>query len=247
MPRYKGILLFDGTEFVGWQTQHQSNSIEEHVHTILKQLVQEDIKIYGASRTDAGVHAEGFVFHVDIEKDIDIDKVRHSFNRLCLPTISLRSIEKVSDEFSARFSPSKKTYRYQLHQGDRSPFNYRFYHYVYRKLAIKKLEEVASLFLGTHKFHNFTIKTDDPFDFFRTIYWLDIEEVGEGVLIRFTGNGFMTHMVRMLVGTMLAYEKDKIQLSDIEHLLITDQRTPVPFKAEANGLCLERIDYETHP
>lgn len=247
MNRYKGILSFDGTEFVGWQTQHQHNSIEEHVLVVLKQLIQEDVKLYGASRTDAGVHAEGYVFHVDVEKNIEIDKLKHSFNRLCLPTVSLRSFEPIAMDFSARFSPSRKTYRYQIHQGDLSPFTYRFYHHVFRKLDLTKLKEASAQFIGTHHFHNFTIKTDDPFDFFRTIYHLDITVNDEQIFIRFVGNGFMTHMVRMLVGTILAYEKGKLSLDDIRNLLTTNQRQPVPFKAEAKGLCLERIDYETHP
>jgi tRNA pseudouridine38-40 synthase len=242
--KYKGTLAFDGTDYVGWQTQHNGRSIEEKVVEVFSQIYDRPIKIYGASRTDAGVHAEGYVFHYEAESILIPSNVLSGFNRLAPLAIRLLTLEDVNDNFSARFSTSKKTYRYQIHQGNSSPFDHRYYHYVYRKLNIERMQEVLDAFVGHHDFRNFTIKEEDTFDFQRTIYSLELKVEDEAIFITFVGNGFMTHMIRMLVGTILAYEKGKTTIEFIEEKLASKERKPIPFKVEAKGLILERIDYE---
>lgn len=242
--KYKGICAFDGTDYVGWQTQQNGRSIEEKTVEIFSQIYNQPIKIYGASRTDAGVHAEGYVFHYEVESMLIPNNVVSGFNRLAPLSIRLLSLEEVDDMFSARFSTSKKTYRYQLHQGESSPFAHRYYHYVYRKLNIERMLQVLDVFKGQHDFRNFTIKEEDTFDFQRTIYSLELKVIDEAIHITFVGNGFMTHMIRMLVGTVLAFEKGKTTMEFIEDKLTSKERKPVPFKVEPKGLILERINYE---
>ena len=242
--KLKGILAFDGTDYVGWQTQHNHQSIEEEVTKVFTQLYDQPIKIYGASRTDAGVHAEGYVFHYEVTSSLIPSNVLKGFNRLAPLAIRLLSLVEAADSFSARFSKSKKTYRYQIHQGESSPFDHRYFHYVYRQLDLKKMQTVMELFKGTHQFSNFTIKEEDSFHFERTLFSIHMVVEKEAVLLTFVGNGFMTHMIRMLVGTILAYEKGKTTIAFIEERLTSLQRKPVPFKVEAKGLILESIEYD---
>jgi tRNA pseudouridine38-40 synthase len=242
--KYKGTCAFDGTDYVGWQTQQNGRSIEEKIVEIFSQIYNQPIKIYGASRTDAGVHAEGYVFHYEVESMLIPNNVVSGFNRLAPLSIRLLALEAVDDMFSARFSISKKTYRYQLYQGESSPFEHRYYHYIYRKLSIERMQQVLDVFKGQHDFRNFTIKEEDTFDFQRTIYSLELKVIDEAIHITFVGNGFMTHMIRMLVGTVLAFEKGKITMEFIEDKLTSKERKPVPFKVEPKGLILERINYE---
>lgn len=242
--KYKSVLAFDGTDYIGWQSQLNGQSIEEKVAAVFTQIYDQPIKIYGASRTDAGVHAEGFVFHYEVESSLFPFNVLKGFNRLAPLSIRLLSLEYIDDAFSARFSRSKKTYRYQIHQGESSPFNHRYFHYVHRRLNLKRMQTVIDMFKGTHQFSNFTIKEEDTFHFERTLFAIDMNVEQEEVYLTFVGNGFMTHMIRMLVGTILAYEKGKTTLAFIEDRLTSLERKPVPFKVEAKGLILERIEYD---
>ncbi len=243
--RFKGILAFDGTGFQGWQTQQQGQSIQEQVERIFSQILNQPIKVHGASRTDAGVHAEGFVFHFDAETQLTATRIRRGFNRLIHTQLVLRSLQRVSPTFESRFSYSKKTYRYQIYTGERNPFLSRYAHYYFASIDLPLLRKTLKHFAGEHCFHNFTVKPEDDVAFVRTLYSITVKVEDNLVLITLVGSGFMTHMVRMIVGTALAVQEGKLTRLQLTNLLDPNvPRQPVSFKAPPHGLYLQRIQYE---
>ena len=244
MIRYVGTLAFDGTGFVGWQTQKNGQSIQEEVERVLSQILNEPIVVHGSSRTDAGVHAEGFMFHMDTTSTLKKEDIVRGFNRLVHPQLVLRSLQKVNPSFEAQFTPSIKTYRYQLYTGMRNPFLSRYAHYYYLPMNVTLLKKVSRLFVGTYRFHNFTVKEDDQLNFIRTIRSIRMSMDDQILTITFVGKGFMTHMVRMIVGTFLAVQEGKLTMHDVQTKLSgTSVRQPVSFKAPPHGLYLEKVHY----
>ena len=242
--RFKGILAFDGTGFQGWQTQQLGQSIQEHVESVFSQILNQSIKVHGASRTDAGVHAEGFVFHFDAETSLTATRIRRGFNRLVHTQLVLRSLQRVSSSFESRFSYSKKTYRYQIYIGERNPFLSRYAHYYFAPLDISLFRHTLKLFVGEHCFQNFTVKPEDDIAFVRTLYSITVKVEENLLLVTLVGSGFMTHMIRMIVGTALAVQEGKLTRLQLTNLLDPNTpRQPVSFKAPPHGLYLQRIQY----
>lgn len=244
MPRYLGKLAFDGTGFVGWQTQKNHQSIQEEVERVFSQILNESIVVHGSSRTDAGVHAEGFMFHIDTTSTLKMETILRGFNRLVHPQLVLINLKKVSPQFEAQFTPSIKTYRYQLYTGIRNPFLSRFASYYFLPMNLPLLRKVSRLFVGTHRFHNFTIKEEDTLNFIRTIKSIQIAKDDHVFTFTFVGKGFMTHMIRMIIGTLLAVQEGKFSIRDVEKALLgTATRQPVSYKAPPHGLYLQKIHY----
>jgi tRNA pseudouridine38-40 synthase len=160
------------------------------------------------------------------------------------PHILLTHLKKVPQSFEARYQHSRKTYTYCILQGERDPFIKDTVMHVPFKLSILKLKQVAKLFLGTHNFQNFTTKKEDGAYFIRTIFQSKVTSIGRIIKLTFVGDGFMTYMVRMMVGTMMAYAQDKISLETIQEHLEKPTKGNVSYKAEPQGLTLEKVSYE---
>ena len=244
MQRYVGTLRFHGQPFQGWQTQKQGRSVQEQVEKTLSKILNQEIHVHGASRTDGGVHAKGFVFHFDGLTQLPIKKIQQGFNRMVDPHILLTHLKKVPQSFEARYQHSRKTYTYCILQGERDPFIKDTVMHVPFKLSILKLKQVAKLFLGTHNFQNFTTKKEDGAYFIRTIFQSKVTSIGRIIKLTFVGDGFMTYMVRMMVGTMIAYAQHKISLETIQQHIEKPTKGNVSYKAEAQGLTLEKVTYE---
>lgn len=244
MQRFLGTLSFHGHPFQGWQTQKEGRSIQEQVEKTLSMMLNQAIHVHGASRTDAGVHARGFVFHFDAVTQLTTKKMLLGFNRMVDPHILLKQLKKVPTRFEARYQHSKKTYTYQILQGERDPFLKDVVMHVPFKLSITKLKEVGKLFVGEHNFQNFTTKKEDGAFFIRTIYQCKTSVSGRLIKLTFVGDGFMTYMVRMMVGTMIAYAQSKISLDTIRQSLAKPSKGNLSFKAEPQGLTLEKVAYE---
>jgi tRNA pseudouridine38-40 synthase len=242
--RYVGQLMFKGTTFQGWQTQQQGQSVQEHVEKTLSQILNQPIQVHGASRTDAGVHARGFMFHVDATTTIPTGKILTGFNRMIDPNIYLVSLKKVPSSFQARYQHSKKTYTYQILTGERDPFLQDTVMHVSQAISIKKIREAMPYFLGEHDFRNFTTKKEDGADFVRTIFALKVTQTGRILKFTIVGNGFMTYMVRIIIGTLIALGQDKISLETIQESLDNRRKGALSYKAEPQGLCLEKVRYE---
>lgn len=241
--RYLCVVTYDGSNYAGWQIQNDAKSIEETIEKVISKILNEETKIFGSGRTDAGVHALGQTFHFDSDKIKDKGKFLYSLNSLLPEDIFVQSINEVSDNFNARLSAIDKTYEYRLNTGKYSVFTRNFEHQFLQKLDIKSMQNAAKLFIGTHSFQNFTSKPEDTQNFVRTINLIDIFENNNVVVFRFNGNGFMRYMVRMIVGTLIQVGLGKLKNDDIKEILDSSERKIVSYKASANGLFLVNVNY----
>ncbi len=242
--RYVGQLMFKGTKFQGWQTQKQGQSVQEHVEKTFSQILNQPVQVHGASRTDAGVHARGFVFHMDVITTMTTLKMVYAFNRIIDADIYLVSLKKVPSSFEARYQHSRKTYSYQILLGERNPFLQDTMMHIPHTLSLTKIRQGMRYFLGQHDFRNFTTKKEDGANFVRRIFQFKLKQAGPLLTFTIIGDGFMTYMVRMIIGALIALGEGKINLETIQDYLDNKIKGPVSYKAEPQGLCLEKVRYE---
>lgn len=240
--RYKCIVAYDGTNFHGFQVQNDLRCVQSEIEAALLVITKKKTKIYGAGRTDAGVHAYGQVFHFDFDVVMKPEFMKNAINCRLPNDIHILKVEHVSDNFHARFNALAKTYEYLMDFGEVDPLkvNYRWY-YKY-KLNIDLLKESAKVFIGTHDFKAIT-KNHKLENTVRTIYSIDFEEEGTLLKIKFRGNGFLHNQVRIMVAMMVEVARGKITISDLENVLKSLDRKKAPKTAPANGLYLMDIEY----
>lgn len=240
--RIKMIFSYDGTNFIGYQKQVNERTVQGEIEKKLSQIFSQAIIIHASGRTDLNVHALRQVAHFDIPKEVDLGKLRYSLNCILPKDIHVISLNYVSDEFHARYCALKKTYKYILNMGEANPFFENYRYEFKRQLDVDKMKECANLFVGEHNFQNFTTKEVDLKQFVRTIFNLDIEQDGNIVTFVVTGTGFMKHMVRMIVGTLVQVGLGKIDIADVR-AYFNDDRRPVNHLVPGCGLYLVDVFY----
>ena len=240
--RYKCIVEYDGTNFHGFQVQNDLRCVQSEIEAALLIITKKKTKIYGAGRTDAGVHAYGQVFHFDFDVVMKPEFMKNAINCRLPNDIHILKVEHVSNNFHARFGALAKTYEYLMDFGEIDPLkvNYRWY-YKY-KLNINLLKDSSKVFVGTHDFKAIT-KNHKLENTIRTIYSIDFEEEGTLLKIKFRGNGFLHNQVRIMVAMMVEVARGKITISDLENVLKSLDRKKAPKTAPANGLYLMNIEY----
>ena len=244
--RYLAVVSYRGTGFCGWQKQTVSKlpSVEVTIEEVMSRILSSDTKIYGSGRTDAGVHAFGQTFHFDSNKELDVNKFAHSLNELLPKDIRILSVEKVSDDFHARFNARSKTYLYKIRNKKVSdPFSSDLEYTLGQKLDVEKMVEASKLFVGEHNFQNFTSKEEDEQKFSRNLGDIMIKCEKNDIEISLTGDGFMRYMVRMIVGNLIQVGLGKLTAKDLQDALENPVRKPSSFKAPAYGLYLKEVKY----
>ncbi len=238
------ILAYDGTHYLGWQKTHAGPSIEGVLETILSQILQEEIVLQAASRTDAGVHAEGQVVNFRIRQCVDLKKLHYSLNRLLPKDISTLHLEEAPAHFHPTLDALGKEYHYYLCNSSKQlPFHRHFsWHFPY-PLDLNKLRQGAALLLGTHDFAAFCNKTEKK-ETVRTLTALEIVELPYRRLkISIQGDRFLYRMVRNLVGTLAHIGCNKLPLDSIPLLLQQKKRADAGITAPAHGLTLHKINF----
>ena len=238
-------VYYKGTNYFGWQRQPNVITVQEVIEDKLSQYFNREITIYGAGRTDAGVHAFGQKFHFDIDVDeVDLDRLLYSINQMLPVDIKIDDIEEVEDSFHARFSAKSKTYSYCILEDSKDPFLYETTFLHPNKINIDKLRETLTHFVGVHNFKNFTSKEEDKDNFIREIYSIEVNENNGLIYIILKGNGFMRYMVRLIVGMSIRIvDKDLSPLIIDELLDDNAPRNVVAFKAPPQGLTLVDVEY----
>lgn len=262
------IVAYDGTDYAGWQIQPNKDTIEGVLNRELSRLLDEDIKVIGASRTDSGVHAEGAVCVFDTESKIPGEKFSYALNQSLPEDIRIRKSEEVSLDFHPRKVPCRKTYRYSIwHDEFMKPTNQRYTHWIYTKLDIPAMEEACKYFEGKHDFKSLCSVHTDVENTERTIYDVHIEVTPErnvlqasGLInnsvikhrergpqqidIYVTGNGFLYNMVRIISGTLIDVGQGRIKATDIEKIIEGKDRQLAGQTAPAKGLTLVGYIYK---
>ena len=242
--RVKMIVAYDGTNYCGWQIQPNGITIEQVLNEHLSRLLKEDIKVTGASRTDAGVHSLGNVCMFDTNTRMPAEKISYALNQKLPEDIVVVDSCEVSDDFHPRFSKSRKTYEYRiLNARFRNPtrrLDTYFYHY---PLDTEKMSEAAKYLIGEHDFASFCSANSQAQTTVRTIYDCTVSKVGDIITIRVTGNGFLYNMVRILSGTLLSVGLGQIPASQIPAIIEGKSRPLAGPTLPPCGLFLTDVTY----
>ncbi len=247
---YKLLLQYDGTDFHGWQVQENLRTVQGELTAALSLIDGRSVSVHGSGRTDAGVHAEGQVASVEIQRDLTPEKLRAAINANVGKDVRVLSVEVVDPEFHARYSAVGKTYVYRIVNAPVvSPFWSRYVHQDARKLDLDRMRAAAPLFLGEHDWTAFSAAQADVEDRVRTITGLDITENHDArgaapiIEIRATANGFLRYMVRTIAGTLLSIGRNELDNEGLHAAIETGQRPLAATTAPACGLTLVSVCY----
>ena len=244
MKRVKLEIAYDGTNYHGWQIQPNAVTIEGVINEKLSQLLKEEIKVIGASRTDAGVHAYGNVAVFDTDTRIPSEKLCYALNQRLPDDIRVQTSCQVADDFHPRHCDSRKTYEYHIsNRAIELPIDRKYVYHYYKTLAIEEMKEAAKYIIGTHDFKSFCSAKTEVEDTTRTIYNLEILQQDQRIIFKIEGNGFLYNMVRIITGTLLQVGVGAFQPKEIENILQAKDRTKAGPSAPAHGLRLIGIKY----
>ena len=244
MYNYKIIVEYDGTNFVGWQQQENGKSIQAVLQDAAFKLSGEKIIIFGAGRTDAGVHAYGQVASFTINKKIETDVIRDGLNQHLRPhLISVQKAELVDSKFHARFSAIKRWYEYKI-INRRPPLTIDTNRAwcVYKKINVEKIKIESSSFLGKHDLNAFRSAHCQSKNSIKTIEDIHIKHEGEKIIFNVCAKSFLHSQVRIMVGTLVDIAKGNIDKTIID-IINSKNREIAGQTAPAHGLYLKKIDY----
>ncbi|MDF9825135.1 tRNA pseudouridine38-40 synthase [Breznakia sp. PF5-3] len=242
--RYKVTVAYDGSEYHGWQTQRKGNSIEEAIEKVLYTMHDSEVEIVGSGRTDSKVHALGQVFHFDSSLGLSKERMKEALNAQLNRSIRIKTVEIVSDDFHARFDAKGKRYEYFVSKDTSNPFIRKYMDIDYHPLALKAMQEAATIFVGTHDFTSFTSsKIDQRKGRIRTITKFEVSQDGDVTHFVIEGDGFLRYMVRMMVQTIIMVGKGKVSIEEVEQMLLAKNKHTCKYKANACGLYLVEVKY----
>lgn len=242
MGRYKIHIEFEGTAYSGWQIQSNVPTVEETIEKALSRILQEDIDIIGQGRTDSGVHAEAQVAHFNTGQAIDTGQLSYALLGVLPRDISVWQIERVSDDFHARFDAKARRYRYQVVTRP-SPLLYKTAAF---EPQIKHYEEMlrcAEMIQGEHDFESFSKKNKDQLHAECNVTLSELEKEGYRITYHIQANRFVHHMVRRLMGSMLQVGTGKRRRAEFADLLNHPHEDKTSHGAPAKGLILEKVFY----
>ena len=244
--RLKLIIAYDGAPFAGWQSQSHRNTVQDHLERAFERVLGKQVRVHGAGRTDAGVHALAQCAHVDIPSDrLSAARWTEALNAMLPPTIRVFRCRYVSNDFHARHSAKGKIYRYTIWLAPvLPPFEYRRTWHIARPIDLKILKRAAKHFVGTHDFAGFAAhRGKQEKSTVRKIYSVRVRQKGPCLTIEFDGDGFLYKMVRLIVGSLMKCGLGKMRVEDVTARLDSGQMGPARFAAPAEGLLLVRVRY----
>lgn len=245
MKRVKLVVAYDGTNYHGWQVQDNGITIEEVLNRTIGELVQEDIKVIGASRTDAGVHACGNVAVFDTESRIPGDKFSFALNQRLPEDIRIQESCEVDADFHPRYADTVKTYEYNiLNRRFELPSKRLYAAFCYYPMDIERMNQAAVYLVGEHDFKSFCSAGAQVQTTVRTIYAVNVTKEDDMVHIRITGNGFLYNMVRIIAGTLMQVGTGLMEPEQVKEILEARDRSKAGPTAVAKGLTLVEIRYE---
>ncbi|HMN50749.1 MAG TPA: tRNA pseudouridine(38-40) synthase TruA [Xanthobacteraceae bacterium] len=245
MPRYKLTIEYDGAPFLGWQVQENGMTVAGVLEGAAEKLSGERVRIFGAGRTDAGVHALGQVAHIDFVKDWDTDVVRDGMNAHLRPhPVAVLAAEKASEEFDARFSAVKRHYLYRIRNRRADLALERGHAWrIARPLDAGAMQEAAQFLVGHHDFTTFRSTECQAKSPEKTLDVLSVTRDGDEIRIEASARSFLHNQVRSMVGSLAQVGDGKWKPVDMKHALDLRDRTACGPVAPPDGLYLVRVDY----
>ena len=246
MHNFKIVLQYDGTRYQGWQRQVSTdNTIQGKLEALLSKMCGTAVEIQGAGRTDAGVHAYGQVanFHMDTEKTAD--EIMDYMNQYLPEDISVISCEEKPERFHARLNAKGKVYCYHIWSSKKKPvFRRKYVHEVPGELDMTAMRRAADALLGTHDYQSFTSTKRGKKTTVRTVESIDIERTGEEIIFTFRGNGFLYHMVRIMMGTLIEVGLGIRKAEEIPFIINAKDRSKAGHLIPGKGLVLMEVTYD---
>ena len=250
MTNFKLLIQYDGTDFHGWQVQESDRTIQGELQRVIGTLEGADVTVHGSGRTDAGVHAEGQVANVQLSRPFTPEKLRAAINGNLWRDIRVMSVEKMSDDFHARFSANGKTYIYRVINAPvMSPFWRRYAAFESKPLDLSSMTMATRLFLGEHDWTAFCSAQADGESRVRNITDFTVQSLWDAraqanlIEFRISANGFLRYMVRSIVGTILDLGRGDKDSDTIQTAIVTGDRNLAGKTAPAHGLTLYKVEY----
>ncbi|MBQ4875524.1 MAG: tRNA pseudouridine(38-40) synthase TruA [Rickettsiaceae bacterium H1] len=239
--KYRLTIEYDGTYFIGWQKQNNKLSIQQTIEEAIKSSTGESVKVQGSSRTDAGVHATHQVAHFSLQRAFSCYKIKHALNfHLCKLPISIIGVEEASENFHARFSSTKRYYKYKIINRDsKLSLEKNRAWCVFRKLDVEKMRNSARLLVGTHDFTSFRSSECQAKNPVRTIDSINIVKIENLIEINVVARSFLHSQVRIIIGTLKEIGEGK--KIDIKKILAAKDRRKAGITAPAYGLYLTKV------
>ena len=248
--KYRMVIAYDGTAYAGWQFQENALGIQQLVEEALAYIERAPVRVYGSSRTDAGVHAEGFVAHFRLTKPVPPPNVVRALNARLPDAIRVLRAAYAKEDFDARLSATGKEYRYQVYQADILPPHLApYWTFCHRPLDLAALQDAAARFVGRHDFVAFAANPDRALETtVRTVFGFTVRKSGPKYVFTVRGDGFLYKQVRSMVGFLLAVGKGRERPEAVTELLdAAAPRTARVETAPARGLFLHRVFYGKIP
>jgi tRNA pseudouridine38-40 synthase len=243
----KLTLQYDGTDFVGWQRQPRGASVQGLLEDALAAFEGTAVTVHGAGRTDAGVHALAQVASVSLSVAHDVTTLHRALNAVLPAAVRILSVEEASPEFHARFSAVGKTYEYRIvNAAFVSPFLQRYVWHIPQPLNVDAMKAAALTLTGTHDFAAFQGSGSLVHTTVRTIHtleWNDGSDYARPLRLTLGGDGFLRHMVRNIVGTLVEIGLGRWAPADMAGILASRDRSRAGTTAPPHGLFLARVLY----
>ncbi len=248
---FKLTIQYDGTDFHGWQIQDGLRTVQGELTRALSLIDGREVVVHGSGRTDAGVHAEGQVASVEVQRDITPEKLRSAVNGNVGKDVRVMAATVVADDFHARYSALEKIYLYRvINGGVMSPFWLRYAYQDARPLDLKLMQNCAAMFLGEHDWTAFSAAQSDAENRVRTITGFEVYEHCDErsrsrmIELKVSADGFLRYMVRSIAGTLLAVGRGELELAIVSEAIANGDRSLAGSTAPACGLTLLSVRYE---
>lgn len=249
--RVKLTVAYDGTEYCGWQVQPNGDTVQEEINKALNDLFKgQDIRVCGASRTDAGVHAMGNVAAFDVDTRMPAEKIAYALNERLPRDIVIQQSEEVTEDFHPRFAKTSKTYEYRiLNTRFDNPLLSRYTYFYHYPLDVEKMQQAAEYLKGRHDFTSFASVKSQTDSFIRTIYDIQVyrgipDVFNDIITIQITGDGFLYNMVRIIAGTLIQVGAGMRNAVSVKEALEALDRSQAGPTAPPEGLTLIEIKYQ---
>ena len=239
------VLEYEGTTYAGFQRQANAPSVQGAVEDACWALFREQLRIKGAGRTDAGVHAVGQVATFETESDLSPGQMRDGLNHFLPVDIAVSAVREVPFDFDARRHPVSRVYRYSfLSRASRSPLRRRLAYLVEDSVDLEAMREALSYLEGIHDFAPFSGPIEDGKSTVRQVYRASLWTEGDEVRVELEGNAFLPQQVRRIVGALLEVGLRRLTLQEFKAIADSDIRGAARWVLPAHGLCLRCVHYE---
>ncbi|HLN21938.1 MAG TPA: tRNA pseudouridine(38-40) synthase TruA [Bacteroidales bacterium] len=244
MGRFKLNLEYEGTRYTGWQIQKGGKTIQGEITDACRNLFgTSEFELFGAGRTDSGVHARGQVAHLDVETELPLLRIKYGINDRLPPDISILSVEEAGPKFHARHDAVARSYIYQISRR-RTAFGKKFVWWIKDELDLKKMKEAATHFTGLRDFVSFTDPDQEQSSTKVKILHSELHEFGDMILFHVIGSHFLWKQIRRMTGILVETGRGNIDPAEMENFFTVPTNLPAKFTAPPSGLFLDRVYYK---